>query len=458
MPALVEKLQGRAPTCARWSRPAALANARDVRRPGLRRLPHLHGPGARPTRWRGAARGPAGRCRCSRCSTATPPTSRRSGGRKHEVLHPVEPAAAARRARPPGRRSARPTRKDDLDDGRTASSPRSRRAARGRVQRPPVLVAGRGRTSTASCSPGGPGRCWTSPARSTPTRCCASRCGSACTRSENRRHDAGRRSRPLLPKLLDQYKLLGQDARHASGRRRLDREAGQDDLRRRPRRGRRGGRRGAGRGDLARRPSARRSSLAANQLVLRDPGRPAGGPAGKPGAASTAIRSGVHASDAANAWRNIARVSNQRNTVASLIVGGVPHGRPDTAANCSEPVPAARAPGEGARRPTRRRCSNETEAAVKASDQALRLRARRAATASWAARPGRCSTCCSGTRVSEDGALHAEKYYRTVTEEFASSRPAFRWRQLAALARVTASEYGKPAPGMDEARRLLGVG
>ncbi len=35
--------------------------------------------------------------------------------------------------------------------------------------------------------------------------------------------------------------------------------------------------------------------------------------------------------------------------------------------------------------------------------------------------------------VSEDGALHAEKYYRTVSEEFAASRPAFRWRQLTAL-------------------------
>jgi hypothetical protein len=57
--------------------------------------------------------------------------------------------------------------------------------------------------------------------------------------------------------------------------------------------------------------------------------------------------------------------------------------------------------------------------------------------------------------VSEDGALHAEKYYRTVTEEFAANRPAFRWRQLVALARVTASEYGKPAPGVEEARRLL---
>jgi len=57
--------------------------------------------------------------------------------------------------------------------------------------------------------------------------------------------------------------------------------------------------------------------------------------------------------------------------------------------------------------------------------------------------------------ISEDGALHAEKYFRTVTEEFATSRPAFRWRQLCALARVTASEYGRPAPGVAEARELL---
>ena len=59
--------------------------------------------------------------------------------------------------------------------------------------------------------------------------------------------------------------------------------------------------------------------------------------------------------------------------------------------------------------------------------------------------------------VSEDGALHAEKYYRTVTEEFAATRPAFRWRQLVALARVTASEYGFPAPGYADACRILKV-
>ena len=59
--------------------------------------------------------------------------------------------------------------------------------------------------------------------------------------------------------------------------------------------------------------------------------------------------------------------------------------------------------------------------------------------------------------VSEDGALHAEKYYRTATEEFAAGRPTFRWRQLVALARVTASEYGQPAPGYAEACQLMQV-
>ena len=59
--------------------------------------------------------------------------------------------------------------------------------------------------------------------------------------------------------------------------------------------------------------------------------------------------------------------------------------------------------------------------------------------------------------ISEDGALHAEKFYRTASEEFASTRLAFRWRHLVALARVTASGYGHPAAGMAEAREFLGV-
>ena len=60
-----------------------------------------------------------------------------------------------------------------------------------------------------------------------------------------------------------------------------------------------------------------------------------------------------------------------------------------------------------------------------------------------------------GYGTSQDGALHAEKYFSTVHQEFAEARPAFRWRHLIGLARVSASEFGFPAPGVEEARALL---
>src|SRR5262245_40627325 len=62
-------------------------------------------------------------------------------------------------------------------------------------------------------------------------------------------------------------------------------------------------------------------ALAANRLVLRDPGLAKEQP-GKPLGSVHGASVGVHASDAANAWRNIARVANRRNAVASLIVAG----------------------------------------------------------------------------------------------------------------------------------------
>src|SRR5213078_1199046 len=63
-------------------------------------------------------------------------------------------------------------------------------------------------------------------------------------------------------------------------------------------------------------------SLAANQLVLRDLGRtPQAEVAGKPVGSVHGDSIGVHACDSANAWRNLARVSNPRNCFASLILG-----------------------------------------------------------------------------------------------------------------------------------------
>jgi len=201
-------------------------------------------------------------------------------------------------------------------------------------------------------------------------------------------------------------------------------------------------------------------SLAANQLVLRDHGRPpqAESP-GKPVGSVHGDSIGVHASDSACAWRNLARVSNARNTFSCLILGAYQVALDRSARGGDflnwQPVPDKWHLGQIR--------STEANALLREADEAIRqnLQTQAAAIVSrygelgHAPRPVFDLLLRYG--VSEDGALHAEKYYRTVTEEFAATRPAFRWRQLVALARVTASECGRPAPGVAEAKEMLKV-
>jgi hypothetical protein len=260
--------------------------------------------------------------------------------------------------------------------------------------------------------------------------------------------------RTVLPKLLDQYKLLAA----APGERRAE-DGWLDTM-------------GRFIADASREQAAEAIaaalaegfaaedvgaalSLAANELVLRDPGRAKEwASAEKPIGSVHGDSVGVHASDAANAWRNIARVSNRRNAVASLIVGAfhtagqsgrlnkdwLPHSEELEKVAASEEKPLL----------------EQLSAAIEDKDQsrACAIVARYGAQG-HAERPIFDMLLRYG--VSQDGALHAEKYYRTVSEEFASARAPFRWRQLIALARVTASEYGRPAPGYAQARELLKV-
>jgi len=201
-------------------------------------------------------------------------------------------------------------------------------------------------------------------------------------------------------------------------------------------------------------------TLAANQLVLRDMGRrPSDEVPGKPVGSVHGDSIGVHASDSANAWRNMARVTNARNCFASLILGAyqVAHDRTNRGGDFLnwQPLPLARHLGEIK--------ATEADALLKEAEEAVRgnLQAKAAAVI------GRYGELGHAPRpvfdlllkyaVSEDGSLHAEKFYRTVSEEFASTRAPFRWRHLVALARVTASEYGRPASGMAQARELLKV-
>src|SRR5438552_1095735 len=201
-------------------------------------------------------------------------------------------------------------------------------------------------------------------------------------------------------------------------------------------------------------------TLAANQLVLRDMGRtPRDEVPGKPLGSVHGDSIGVHACDSSNAWRNLARVSNARNSFASLILGAYQVALDRTARGGDflnwQPLPLARHLGEIK--------ATDPEPLLREADEAIRgnLQAKAGAVVHRYGELGHAPRPMFDLllryAVSEDGALHAEKFYRTVSEEFAATRPAFRWRHVVALARVTASEFGRPAAGMAEARTLLKV-
>ena len=201
-------------------------------------------------------------------------------------------------------------------------------------------------------------------------------------------------------------------------------------------------------------------SLAANQLVLRDAGRPEKQTSvGKPVGSVHGDSIGVHASDSANAWRNMAAVSNQRNTIACLILAGhqVAFDRTNRGGDFLnwEPYPTAEH--------QQRIDTKSPKTLLAIADSAIRMNDQAAACAALATY-GQLGHAANGAfdlllgfAISEDGALHAEKYYQTVADDFANTRKALRWRHLLGLARVTASEYGQKAPGYQQAKELLGV-
>ena len=199
-------------------------------------------------------------------------------------------------------------------------------------------------------------------------------------------------------------------------------------------------------------------SLAANQLVLRDHGRPAEAEvAGKPMGSVHGDSIGVHACDSANAWRNMARAANARNAYACLILGAyqVALDRIQRGGDFLnwQPLPLPHHVAQVR--------STDPTSLLQDLDEAIRgnLQAHAAAVVQrygdLGHEPRKAFDLMLKYAVTEDGSLHAEKFYRTTCEEFAASRPAFRGRHLVALARVTASEYGRPAPGVAEAKELL---
>lgn len=199
-------------------------------------------------------------------------------------------------------------------------------------------------------------------------------------------------------------------------------------------------------------------SLAVNQLVLRDAGRRANEvQPNKPEGSVHGDSIGVHACDSANAWRNLARAGNDRTKVICTIVGAwqAASDRGNRGGDFLNwnPYP---------RDDIRREVENVAGANVITTlGEAIRAREQPRACA-LAARhiqlglPEReLWRLFLDEAIRNDGALHAEKFYRTTTEEHTAARPAVRARYLVALARVTASAANYPAPGHAEATRLL---
>jgi hypothetical protein len=193
-------------------------------------------------------------------------------------------------------------------------------------------------------------------------------------------------------------------------------------------------------------------SLASNLLVLRqgpDQWRTHGDSAG------------VHSSDATNAFRNMARHSRPQYAVSGLIVAAYHIAAHKPFSGEAYPTADHRAAikakdAEG--------LLSEAEDAVRHNDQG-----RAAAAIALYSEAGHSPEAVYDRMlkysISEDGRLHGEKYFQTVQEEYRTTRPAFRSRQLIGLARVTASAYGYDrvdkqggrAPGYEEACRLLKV-
>ncbi len=258
--------------------------------------------------------------------------------------------------------------------------------------------------------------------------------------------------RALMPKLLDQYKLAGKTPGTRDPGDAAVEELAAHDLQGPPDKLGRSRRRGAGRRDQPE-VVGEAISLASNLLVLRqgtDQWRTHGDSAG------------VHSSDATNAFRNMARNADAARDRRADRRG---LSRRHSSAVQRRGLSDRRTSRRRSRRPTPTGLLAEAEDAVRHNDQ------------------GRAAAAIADLRRSRgippDGVFqtHAQVHdqrrrppaRREVlphrAEEFRTTRPAFRWRQIVGLARVTASAYGYDredkhgfrAPGYEDACKLLKV-
>jgi hypothetical protein len=193
-------------------------------------------------------------------------------------------------------------------------------------------------------------------------------------------------------------------------------------------------------------------SLASNMLVLKQ---------GSDQWRTHGDSAGVHSSDATNAFRNMARHALPNLALSGLIVAGYHVAAHRPFSGDAYPLAKHR---EAVKATTPEGLLAEAETAIQANDQGAAAAAI-AAYGEAGHSPEAVYERMLKYTISEDGRLHGEKYFHTVQEEYKTTRPAFRWRQIVGLARVTASAYGydrqdkhgSRAPGYEEACKLLKV-
>lgn len=256
----------------------------------------------------------------------------------------------------------------------------------------------------------------------------------------------------LLPSLLDQYKLVGREPGKKAANDKWIQDMAWTIFSSQPAQAADAAAQALAEG-FAPDTVSEAMSVAANMLLLHDPGRAKPSNYDKVKGSVHGDSVGVHASDAANAWRNIARVSNRRNMYASVILGAYhTAGRMSHVGRDDWPLKQEAV----ASITDTSKLLATAEQAVTQKDQALAGAAVQRF-GEIGGESGAIFDLLLRFATSEDGALHAEKYYRTVTEEFATTRKSLQWGQLIGLARVSASEFGTRSPGYEEACDLLRI-
>jgi hypothetical protein len=192
-------------------------------------------------------------------------------------------------------------------------------------------------------------------------------------------------------------------------------------------------------------------SQASVRLLLHDPGRSSGSK-GKPVGSVHGASVGLHAADTANAWRGIVAASSGPDANASLVTAawhtaGQSRGMdPAAPHHASARSSASEVPAE--------KLLDALSESLQAGEQAR--------TCALVERYGELDrdpdplvAILLQPAIENDGALHHEKYFLTGTQEFARTRPEYRWDHLVALARVMASGRGFKAQGLDVAEKAL---